>query len=74
MYWLGLETLLKDKTERFVKTYKGYDKPFRIRIELEEYKALTIPFTYGINNNAARGTSMSARTFKDFCNRAKQRR
>ena len=66
------EILRKDKKERFVKSYKGYDKPFRIKIELGEYKALPKPFVYGIGNKAGRGTSMSARTFKIFCNRAKQ--
>ena len=66
------EILRKDKEERFVKSYKGYDKPFRIKIELGEYKALPKPFVYGIGNKAGRGTSMSARTFKIFCNRAKQ--
>ena len=62
------EGLRSDKETNYVKTYKGYDKPFRIKIELEEYKALPIPFTYGIDRNAGRGTSMSAKTFMDYCN------
>jgi hypothetical protein len=65
------ETLRSDKETKYVKAYKGYDKPFRIKIELEEYTRLPIPFTYGIDKNAARGISMSARTFKDYCNRAR---
>ena len=51
-------------------TKKGYDKPFRIRIELEEYKALSIPFKYGLPD-ALRGTSIKDKKFKDYCNRAK---
>ena len=63
------ETLLKDKETKFVKAYKGYNKPFRIKIDLCDYTPLSKPFTYGIDRNAARGTAMSARTFKEYCNK-----
>lgn len=64
------ETLQRNKESKNVKSYKGYDKPFRIRIELEEYKALSIPFKYGLPD-ALRGTSIKDKKFKDYCNRAK---
>ena len=63
------ETLLKDKETKFVKAYKGYDKPFRIKIGLGDYTPLPKPFTYGIDRNAARGTAMAARAFKEYCNK-----
>lgn len=61
------ETLQNDKETKFVKAYKGYDKPFRIKIELGAYTQIPKPFIYGIDPNAARGTAMAARTFKEYC-------
>jgi hypothetical protein len=65
------ETLLKDKKTKFVNTYKGYDKPYRIKIGLGDYTPLPKPFTYGIDRNAARGMALAARTFKEYCSKAK---
>lgn len=65
------ETLRKDKETKFVKAYNGYDKPFRIKIELGSYTPLPKPFTYGIDPIAPRGTAMAARKFKEFCRKAK---
>lgn len=58
------ELLDKDKRD---KRYKGYDKPYRVRLELGDYIPLTTPFTYGIDQNAAKGVAMPARVFKEYC-------
>ena len=63
------DTLQKDKETKYFKAYKGYDKPFRIQIEIGSYTKLSHQFTYGIDRNAARGTAMSARMFKEYCNK-----
>lgn len=60
------EILEQDKRKRN-KRYKGYDKPYRVRLKLGQYIQLTSPFTYGINQNAAKGVAMPARVFKDYC-------
>lgn len=49
------------------KGYKGYDKPYRVMLELNDYTSLTTPFTYGIDKNAAKGVALSAITFKTYC-------
>lgn len=60
------ELLDKDK-ERGDKRYTGYDKPYRVRLELGEYIPLISPFIYGLDRNAAKGVAMSARAFKEYC-------
>jgi hypothetical protein len=60
------ELLDKDK-ERGDKRYTGYDKPYRVRLELGQYIPLTLSFTYGIDQNAAKGIAMPARVFKEYC-------
>lgn len=60
------ELLDKDK-ERGDKRYTGYDKPYRVRLELGQYIPLTSSFTYGIDQNAAKGIAMPARVFKEYC-------
>lgn len=49
--------------------YNGYDKPYRVKLELSQYTSLPHPFTYGIDQNAARGVAMPARVFKEYCKR-----
>ncbi|MCQ2273922.1 MAG: restriction endonuclease-like protein [Bacteroidales bacterium] len=56
------KNLAKGKTD----TYDGYDKPFRIVLEIEEYKQLDKPFNYGINQNAAKGVTLTRKNFYDF--------
>ena len=53
------------------KRYQGYNKPYRVRIELGEYIALASTFIYGLDRNAAKGVTMSARSFKNYCGRRK---
>jgi len=60
------EILEQDKRTRD-KRYKGYDKPYRVRLELGQYMPLTSPFTYGIDQNAAKGVAIPARVFKEYC-------
>lgn len=60
------ELLDKDK-ERGDKRYTGYNKPYRVKLELGQYVPLTSPFTYGIDQNAAKGVAMPARVFKEYC-------
>ena len=47
--------------------YHGYDKPYRVKLELADYKALDSPFTYGLDRNAAKGVAMPAKVFKEYC-------
>lgn len=47
------------------KQYKGYDKPYRVKLELGEYTRLASPFTYGLQD-AHRGVAMPAKVFKDY--------
>lgn len=58
------ELLDKDKGD---KRYKGYDKPYRVRLELGDYFPLNFPFIYGLDRNAAKGVAMTARVFKEYC-------
>ena len=60
------ELLEKDK-ETDGKRYQGYDKPYRVKLELGEYIQLDAPFTYGIDRNAAKGVAMPAKVFKEYC-------
>ena len=60
------EQLEKDKL-KCGKGYKGFDKPYRVKLELNDYTPLTIPFTYGIDKNAAKGVAISTITFKTYC-------
>ena len=66
------EILEQDKRTRD-KRYKGYDKPYRVRLELGQYMPLTSPFTYGIDQNAAKGVAMPARVFKEYCKGRKEK-
>ena len=47
--------------------YHGYDKPYRVKLELGEYKPLDSPFTYGLDRNAAKGVAMPSKVFKEYC-------
>ena len=58
------KNLAKGKTD----TYDGYDKPFRIVLEIEEYKQLDKPFNYGINQNAAKGVTLTRNNFLHYIN------
>ena len=66
---VGKSTLIRQYLKQHFKPGDRYNKPFRIKIDLCDYTPLSKPFTYGIDRNAARGTAMSARTFKEYCNK-----
>ena len=54
------------------KRYDGYERPFRVMMELGEYIPLSVPFTYGIDSNAARGVAMPAKTFREYCKKGQR--
>ena len=51
--------------------YSGYDKLYRVKLELSQYTPLQYPFTYGIDQNAAKGVALPAQKFKEYCKKAK---
>lgn len=53
--------------------YSGYDKPYRVKLELSQYTSLPYPFTYGIDQNAAKGVAMPAQKFKEYCKKAESK-
>ena len=58
--------LLKKAKETGRSDYKGYDKPYRVKLGLGDYVSLPIPFLYGIDN-VARGIVLSGKAFKEYC-------
>ena len=48
-------------------TYKGYEQQFRIKLVLGDYKILSKPFVYGIQD-AGRGRTMTRKEFREYCN------
>lgn len=57
-----LEALGKSTTR-----YKGYEKPIRICLVLGEFVKLPNPFRYGLDQNAAKGVTLSRREFNEYC-------
>jgi hypothetical protein len=64
--------LEEHREKKEVKLYKGYDKPFRIQLSISSYLPIAVPFTYGIDRNAARGIAMTAKEFKDYVDKHKK--
>lgn len=50
--------------------YKGYDKPYRVRMYLTEYVKIENPFKYGLDRLSAVGTALSAKVFRNYCKRS----
>ncbi len=48
---------------------EGQEYPYRFKIDLGDYHPLTGPVLYGIDNAAARGVTMKADKFKDYCSK-----
>lgn len=46
-------TELLEKVTRDIR-YHGYDKPYRVKLELADYRVLDLPFTFGLDRNAAK--------------------
>lgn len=57
--------LLEKARETGRSDYKGYDKPYRVKLELGDYILLPAPFLYGIDN-VARGFVLSHKEFKEY--------
>lgn len=64
---IDAKEILEQDKQTGGKRYGGYEKPYRVKLELGEYIPLTSPFTYGLNRNAAKGVAMPARVFKSYC-------
>lgn len=58
--------LLKKAKEIGRSDYKGYEKPYRVKLGLGDYVPLPVPFLYGIDN-VARGIVLSGKAFKEYC-------
>lgn len=65
--------LLENDKKKGCESYQGNDKPYRVRLELGQYTPLKVSFTYGIYKQAAKGVAMSARIFKEYLEKEKER-
>ena len=64
--------LLEEERTNGSRQYKGYDQPYRVKLQLGEYTPLSAPFTYGLDRNAARGTAMTTKLFKEYCKKGEE--